>query len=62
MNRNNILYKVYRLYVDGFRTMTLGREYSDHVFVDLSVQISWRVLSAGGLPKLGKPAYNTVFG
>ena len=28
----------------------LGREYSDHVFVDLSVQISWRVLSAGGFP------------
>ena len=25
MNRDNILYKVYRLYVDGFRTMTLGR-------------------------------------
>ena len=25
MNRNNILYKVYRLYADGFRTMTLGR-------------------------------------
>ena len=25
MNRNDILYKVYRLYADGFRTMTLGR-------------------------------------
>lgn len=25
MNRDNILYKVYRLYADGFRTMTLGR-------------------------------------
>ena len=25
MTRDNILYKVYRLYADGFRTMTLGR-------------------------------------
>lgn len=25
MTRDNILYKVYRFYADGFRTMTLGR-------------------------------------
>ena len=25
MTKGNILYKVYRLYADGFRSMTLGR-------------------------------------
>ena len=25
MNRKNVLYRIYDLYVDGFRSMTLGR-------------------------------------
>ncbi len=37
MNRKNVLYRIYDLYVDGFRSMTLGRTLWSIILIKLFI-------------------------